>query len=215
MSVTTPSKLNFKGALLNGLAQSKPDSGNQTHLGQAGPVPIQKSQFLSHYNEHNQLLSDNDIQQLSREQEVLKIELRALEIQIRDQENILKELKKSRAIRRSLETINGLALQVSDFLKNRVRIDSQTMEWLLMNLTIDFDTGSFVIEDDCYINSIHLYNMILTNSIHQEDKDAACLQLALHDLRVNDFQKANNFASLILDDEIKREYDWRLETHRY
>lgn len=186
---------------------------------QKGPEPVHENpelnQLLKKIKEENTLPSQNSLQQLSREQEVHKIELRALEIQIRDQENILKKLKESRAILRSLETINGLTLQVSDFLKNGVRIDSQTMEWLLMNLTIDLDTGRFVMEDNCYINSIRLYNMILTNSRHQEDKDAACLQLALHELRVNNFQKANNFASLILDDEIKREYDWRFETHRY
>ena len=201
-TTTTPPKKDYLNAVLRGL------EGNQTQCEQKGPKLIQ---FLK---EHT-LPSQNSLQQLSREQEVLKIELRALEIQIRDQENILKELKKSRANHRSLETINGLTLQVSDFLKNYRMIDSQTMDWLLMNLTIDLDKCCFVMEDDCYSNSIHLYNMILTNSIHQEDKDAACLQLALHELRVNNLVQAKIFASLILDDEIKREYDWRFETHRY
>ena len=205
-TTTTPPKKDYLNAVLRGL------EGNQTQCEQKGPKLIQ---FPKELKKENTLPSQNSLQQLSHEQDMLKIELRALEIQIREQENILKELKKTRAIRRSLETINGLTLQVSDFLKNRVRIDFQTMDWLLMNLTIDLDTCCFVMKDDCYINSIHLYNMILTNSIHQEDKDAACLQLALHELRVNDFQKANNFALLILDDEIKREYDWRLETQRY
>jgi len=207
-TTTTPPQKDYLNAVLKGLL------GNQK-----GPEPVHENpelnQLLKKIKEENPLPSEDVLQQLSLEHKVHKRELHALRLNILEQERILKKLKDSRAILRSLETINGLTLQVSDFLKNGVRIDPQTMQWIFENLTIDFDTGSFVMEDDCYINSIRLYNMILTNSRHQEDKDAACLQLALHELRVNNVQKANDFASLIRDEDVKRECDWRFKKHSY
>jgi len=209
-------KLNFKNALLKGLDKSNPNSGNQTHLRQAGPDSIQKSQFLSRHNKHNKLLSDDDIQQLSDQSDVNKLKLRNVHLRILKLKEDLEELKKERNDLQEEVNSSDLQLDITTFLQKYGHVERGSFQWLHDHLIgPDCRSTNVNIERDGYKLSIRLYNMILTHSSHQENKDHSSLQLALHELRIGNVQQADSIALLIEDQAITAEYEHKKEHRRY
>ena len=200
-------------ALLKGL------EGNQTQPEQAGTASVQDPklrEFLSKLEKENPLPKPESLEQLSREFDADTFELSKIESKIQELRNAIEKLKAPRNALRKKTRISCLLLNISSNLEKNEQIDGE-----LMRLLHDFLIGNAHISQDIdmtlygYKESIHIYVMIFSKSHHQENKDHACLQLALHELRMKNIKQADLFALSILDDTIKHQYDIIKKTHHY
>ena len=172
-------------------------------------------EFMMRIKQENGLPSSADIVQISGELTRRSSELSELQVQILALEDQLKKRKGKRHKRLVLEMRSAIQLRIYDFLKNSERIDPETLHMIVLSYQPKDESEKIDPKDLCYLNAILMYKMILANSQHQEEKNVACLELALHELRIGNVSEADIFASLILDDSMKRVYNWRKKIGSY
>jgi hypothetical protein len=212
-SQTHPPPRNYLKALLKGL------EGNQTKPEQAETASVQDPElceFLSQLKKETPLPTPESLQEVSDKLDKNDLELSDLESDIRKLKAHLQQLKEKRNPLREKVNSDALLLHMSRFLTEQSIIDANSFQWLHDHL-IGPDLQSVGVDTtrDGYKVCIGIYMMIFSKSPHQENKDRSCFQLALHALRIGDVQRAKLFSSLILDDEIKREYEYREQIRSY
>jgi len=201
---------NYLTAILRGL-ETQPE---QAGLAQVQDPELRK--FLSQLEKKTQFPTPEFLQKVSDKFDSDKSNLSDVELRILKLKAELQELKEERNDLREKVNSGGLLLETSESLTERKRLDSDSMRWLHDHL-IGPNCRSVIddMERTGYNDSIHIYMMILSKSTDQENKDHSCLQLALHALRIKDVQQADLIARLIVDPEIKCEYEFRKQIRRY
>jgi hypothetical protein len=171
--------------------------------------------FMMELKKQNILPLQEHLDKISDELDQCSAGLSVLDVHILTLKDQLKKLKEKRHELLVSEMINAMILRISNFLKNGERIDPETLNMIFLSYQPKDESESIDTNDPCYLNAISIYKMILANSQHQEEKNVAYLELALHELRIGNVPKADFVASLILDDSMKHVYNRRKNAGSY
>jgi len=199
---------NYFEALLKGL------QGNQTQSEQAGSAEVQSSNVDACLHEFNEtkLLSEESRQKLDDESEMHLSKLSALRLEIQNRKDKLKELEKMMNHHIDGHAIANLLSEATMLLENGEKFPADF--WLSLYDCLIGDHPELVTIDmtrSCYKRCLDICERIAdSDASHQEDKDHAYLELAMHEVRMRNFVTANEIASKILDEHLQGCYQSRL-----
>ena len=200
---------------MNSKSQSQPQGkylkallkGLETQLEQAGPpAQVQSCKFEQILKEFdkNQLLSEESRRKLDDESEKHLLELHDLKREIQKRKDELEELKKMRNHHIDGYAIAKLLSEATMLLENGEKFPADF--WLSLYDCLIGDRpelGTIDMTRSCYKGCLDICKRIASKARFQEDKDHAHLELAMHELRMRNFEKADEIASLIHDEELR------------
>ena len=199
---------NYLNALLKCL------EGNQTQPEQAGPAEVQLCEletFLGEFDE-NKSLSKESRRKLNYESEKHLSELRDLKREIQKRKDELEELEKMMNHYIDGYAIAKLLSEATMLLENGEKFPADF--WLSLYDCLIGDHPELVTIDmtrSCYKGCLDICERIAdSDASHQEDKDHAHLELAMHEVRMKKFETANEIASKIIDEYLQGCYQSRL-----